>query len=154
MRKVGDPAPDFTLQALGAARQSLKELLNRGPVLLAFFKVACPVCQFTLPFLERVARGTGLQVVGVSQDGAQATSEFHQRFGITFPSLLDSSQDQYAVSNSFGISHVPSLFLVEPDGRISLASDGFSRRELMAAGERAGVMVFEPGEKVPDFKPG
>ncbi len=58
------------------------------------------------------------------------------------------------MSNAFGITNVPSLFLVEPDGVISLASQGFVKRDLEALGKRAGVEVFRQGEKVPEWKAG
>lgn len=154
MRRARDAAPDFTLGTVGGAARSLRQILAGGPVLLAFFKVSCPVCQFTFPFLERLFRGQGLQVIGISQDEAPATAEYHRRFGITFPSLLDPARDNYPVSNAFGISHVPTLFLVEPDGAIALASEGFSRRDIAALGERAGVAVFGSAENIPEFKPG
>ena len=63
---------------------------------------------------------------------------FNQRFGVTFPTLLDQSKEGYPASNAFGISSVPSLFLVEQDGTIAKAFSGFSKRDLEGLGERAG----------------
>jgi len=55
----GSRAPDFRLELLGGGVTTLAELLAGGPVLLAFFKIGCPVCQMTFPFLERIhAAGT------------------------------------------------------------------------------------------------
>ena len=42
---TGVMAPDFTLPTIDGEQVSLKEALQKGPVLLAFFKVSCPVCQ-------------------------------------------------------------------------------------------------------------
>src|SRR5580765_2401694 len=52
--EVGQSAPGFSLKALDGKEYSLTSLLERGPVVLAFFKISCPVCQFTFPFLQRL----------------------------------------------------------------------------------------------------
>ena len=152
MLTLGSAAPRFTLHDLNGAPLSLAEILSRGPVLLALYKISCPVCQMTLPFLERIASGS-LQIVAISQDDAPATRRFQAKFGV-LPTLLDREEDGYPVSNAFGITHVPSLFLVEPDGTISLAAEGFVRRDLETIGARAGVPPFRQDEAVPEWKAG
>ncbi len=154
MLEAGARAPEFQLQDLSGRTLSIRELTANGPALLAFFKVSCPVCQFTFPFLERIHRGTGLNVIGISQDKASHTREFNQEFGVTFTVLLDEASENYPVSNAFGISSVPTLFLVESDGKISAVFEGFSKRDLEAVARRASVTVFEPGEQVPEVRPG
>ena len=151
--EAGAHAPEFQLPALDGTAQSLAGILQRGPALLAFFKVSCPVCQFTFPFLERIHQGGGVQIVGISQDNVRETGEFNREFGVTFPTLLDNS-GSYPVSNAFGISSVPSLFLIEPDGTISAQEQGFSKSRLEAVGRRAGAAPFQPGERVPENRPG
>jgi peroxiredoxin len=155
--RAGAPAPDFRLPELANREVSLQEELARGPVLLAFFKVSCPVCQLTLPILNRIAEGRkdpSLTFFGVSQDDAGDTREFNRRFGVKFPTLLDSEGGGYPVSNAYGISSVPSLLQVEPDGKISWVLEGFSRREIQALGQRQGVNPYRPGEDLPEWKAG
>lgn len=153
MLSAGSKAPAFTLRDMDGAARSLAEMLSRGPVLLALYKISCPVCQMTLPFLDRMAHG-GLQIVAISQDDAPATKRFQARFGVAMLTLLDRDEDAYPVSNAFGISHVPSLFLVETDGTISLAVEGFSKLDLEAIGVRAGIAPFHASEAVPAWKAG
>jgi peroxiredoxin len=50
----GKIAPDFALSTLEGKQFSLRQALERGPVIAAFFKVSCPTCQYTFPFLERL----------------------------------------------------------------------------------------------------
>lgn len=154
MLEAGSRAPSFQIKKLDGAAMSLEQILTKGPALLAFYKVSCPICQLTFPYLERLAGGTRLQVVGISQDDSSATQSFNQRFGLTLPTLLDSPKEDYPASNGFGITAVPSLFVVEPDGKISKSFSGFSKRELEALGERAGVKTFRPEESVPEWKSG
>jgi peroxiredoxin len=154
MLAAADQAPAFELEDVRGRVFSLKELLQNGPVLAAFFKASCPVCQYTLPFLERLSKSTNIQVVGISQDGLDATERFRREHGITFPTLIDPAQRAYAVSNGFDITNVPSQFLIQPDGEISMSWSGWSRREMEALGMIAGITPFARGEKVPESTPG
>ena len=152
--EAGSRAPSFRLKRLDGAAESLEEILAKGPALLAFYKISCPVCQLTLPFLERMAAGSSLQIVGISQDDDGATRGFNQRFGVTFPTLLDQSKEGYPASNAYGLTSVPTLFLVEPDGQVTKAVAGFSKRDLEAIGGRAGIPPFRPEDNVPEWKAG
>lgn len=144
-------APDIDLEGW-----SLAEALKHGPVLLAFFKISCPTCQLTFPFLQRLADGAGKdapQLVAVSQDDAASTAQFQERFNLSMRTVIDTPRT-YPASNAYGISHVPSLFLVERDGRISLAVEGFSKAHLEKLGERFGAAPFHADDRVPVLQPG
>jgi hypothetical protein len=65
------------------------------------------------------------------------------------------------LSNKYGLTHVPSLFLISPDGKIQETSIGFSKDELeriaAAAAQATGAKpspLFKPSEHVPAVKPG
>ncbi len=155
-------APAFALRALDGKEYSLETLLKRGPVVAAFFKISCPVCQFAFPFLERLFRRygeDGVTFVGISQDDARATKEFCKEYGVTFPALIDESG--YPVSNAYGLTNVPTVFLVDTDGTVKVSSVGFDKKDLetiakeLAEHKRmAPAVLFRPDEVVPDHKPG
>ena len=154
MLAVGDTAPHFSLPALSGEQMSLAELAVSGPVLLAFFKVSCPTCQYAFPFLERLATADRLRITGISQDDAKATAQFCNTYGISFPVALDHASARYPASNAYRISHVPSLFLVE-GSKITHAFSGFSKFDLEQLGQRFGILpLFRRGEKIPEFRPG
>jgi peroxiredoxin len=151
MLAEGTIAPDFELGGW-----SLSDALGRGPVLLAFFKISCPVCQLTFPFLRRLGDRPSPgapQLIAVSQDDAKGTAQFQQRFGPTEPALLDEGS-AYRVSNAYRLRNVPTLYLIEPDGVISMAVTGFSKAHLETLGERFGMDTFRAGEQVPAMRPG
>ena len=54
---------------------------------------------------------------------------------VSMPTLLDRDGNGYPVEQRFGISTFPPLFLVEPDGTISIASSGFVKRDLRGLGQ-------------------
>ncbi len=154
MLEAGSKAPAFELRDLNGVSQPAKAILEEGPALLAFFKIGCPVCQMTMPFLERLVGQKSLQIIGISQDDPAATRKFNDRFGVTFATLLDEPKAGYPASNAFGITNVPSMFVLERDGTISRAFAGFSKKDIQALGERVGIQPFKPDEKVPEFRPG
>ena len=159
---AGHPAPAFALKGLDGQNYSLRTLLQRGPVVAVFFKISCPVCQFTIPFLERLHQRYGadhVTILGISQDNARDTREFCQEFGATFPAVTD--EKGYPVSNAYGLTNVPTIFLIEPDGKVKISCMGFNRKDLesiaAALAERrkmARAPLFQPGESVPAHKPG
>ena len=158
----GTLAPNFTLKTLGGTQQQLSPLLEKGPVTLAFFKVSCPVCQFTFPFLQRMHERiskSAASIIGVSQDEARDTKVFCQDYGVKFPVLLDDSS--YQVSNAYGLTTVPTVFLIEPDRKIKLECMGFDKAtlekitaELETRAELPATALFRPDEIVPASKPG
>jgi peroxiredoxin len=160
--KAGDHAPDFPLKSLDGSNYLLKSLLQRGAVLAAFFKVSCPTCQFTFPYLQRLYegyRGDGVTFVAISQDDARDTEKFNKKYGVTFPTLLDGPG--YPVSNAYGLTTVPTIFLIEPDGSVKISCMGFSKSDLeqiakeLAERRHVGAApLFKQEEKIPAFKPG
>ena len=151
---AGAKAPSFRLAGLDGSTRTLEDILAGGPALLAFFKISCPVCQLTAPYLERLAANNTMQVIGISQDDPDATRGFLQRFGVTFSTLLDLASEDYPASNAYGITSVPSLFLLERDGTVSRSFNGFSKRDFEEMGVRAGVSPFGPDDHVPEWKAG
>ncbi|HXO62235.1 MAG TPA: TlpA disulfide reductase family protein [Candidatus Acidoferrales bacterium] len=159
---AGQTAPDFSLKSIDGREYSLQKLLARGPVFVSFFKVSCPVCQFTFPFLERLYQrygGKDVTFLGISQDNARATKEFADEYGFTFPVVLDA--EDYPASNAYGLTNVPTSLLIETDGSVKIASLGFNKKDLedvAAELSRRHQMLlsalFRPDESVPAHRPG
>lgn len=159
----GTTAPDFTLPTMNGKQFSLREALARGPVLAAFFKISCPTCQYAFPFLQRIYQAHGnknVTIVGISQNEKKDTATFLKQYGVTFPILLDDTRT-YPVSNAYGLTNVPSIFWIAPDGEIEISSVGWSRKDVEQFNQRAaGVSsngsnpLFRPDEQVADFRAG
>jgi peroxiredoxin len=160
---AGTAAPVFSLPMVDGGNFSLQQALQRGPVLLAFFKITCPVCQFALPYVERLYQAYGraeFTVAGVSQDQREDTLVFMRKFGVSFPVLLD-ELPSYPVSNAYGLTNVPTLFWIAQNGDIELSTVGWLRSDMeqlnreMAQRASATVLpLFRAEERVPDFKAG
>jgi peroxiredoxin len=159
---AGKAAPPISLQTTDGQNASLADALAKGPVVAVFFKVSCPVCQFTFPFIERIYEkygGANVTFWGISQDDARDTIRFMRDYGIKFPVLIDARG--YPASDQYGLTNVPTVFLIAPDGKIEISSVGFAKADLeriSAEAARATVKpaspLFNAGEVVPAYKPG
>ena len=160
---AGNFAPGFSLNSLDNKEYSLNTLMERGPVVAAFFKISCPVCQFTFPFLERLYKrygGDSATFLGISQDDARSTNKFAKEYGVTFPIVLD-DENRYLVSNAYGLTNVPTIFLIDTDGTVKLSCMGFDKKNLetiaaeLAERKKTSLApLFCPDEVVPANKPG
>ena len=160
---AGTKAPDFELRAMDGKRFVLRDELAHGPMVLAFFKVSCPTCQYAFPFLERLERAYGhrhVRIIGVSQNDPKETAAFTKEFGVTFPVLLDDTR-KYPVSNAYRLSNVPTIFWIAADEEIELSSVGWVKadfaeinRKMAELGKTPPAALFQPGEDVRDFRAG
>jgi peroxiredoxin len=159
----GTPAPLFSLPVLDDGTFSLS---LGTPTVLIFLKVECPTCQYAMPFFERLyakyVRGSKQQIafVGIAENDANDTREFVRRYGVTFPVLVEDGP-KYAVSASYGLTNVPTAFLIAADGTIEFNSVGWARTDIDELARRianlsnaAPVPLFQPGESVAEFKAG
>jgi peroxiredoxin len=160
---VGVRAPEFSLPTVDGRTVSLADELKKGPVLLAFFKVGCPVCQYAFPFYERMYRanrGAGVSFIGVSQDNAKDTKKFLKGFGVTFPVALDDPAN-YAISNAYGLTNVPTIFYIDPSGEIEISSVSWSKADVESINGRLAErrqqsppVLWRKGDDVRDFRAG
>jgi peroxiredoxin len=156
----GTKAPAVSLTSIDGSAYSLYQTLKESQlILLAFTKASCPVCQLELPYLERLHRSyPNIPIWAVSQDDGDVTSGFAKMFGITFPMLLDL---RLASTVDYGLTIVPSLFLVGADGTIRQTIVGFVKNDLeklnlelaMASGY-SSKPLFSSADEVPAVKPG
>ena len=156
-------APEFTLPTMEGQMFSLSQALQKGPVVVAFFKTNCPSCRYAFPFLERLHTGyreQGVTVLGISQSSEEDTARFRKEYGGSFPAVLDDPKG-YKVSNAYGITNTPTILLISASGTVMVSSVGWSRADLDAINTNIAellpvspVPVFHAGELVAEWKPG
>ena len=161
---TGKLAPEFTLTTTEGKSVKLHEMLQHGPVVLAFFKVSCPVCQFAFPLYERLAQAhkhSGATFLGVSQNKAGDAMAFAREYGVTFPIAIDDEANHYVVSNAYGLTNVPTLFYIAPNGEIEVSSVGWSKAEVDEVSAKLAALrrekppaLWHTGEDVPAFRAG
>jgi peroxiredoxin len=151
MLAPGDRAPSLELPD-AATGESVTDPWREGPVVLAFFKTTCPVCQMAAPKVQALA-DAGVRVVAVGEDAPAAIRTYAERHGQKVTTLSEAAP--YPVSDAFGIDTVPTLFRVDEDGTardavVSWDRDGWNR----FAEAAGGTAVSEEGDGLPPFRPG
>ena len=119
----GDAPPEIKLPSLGGKEISLADFKGKT-VLLNFWASWCGPCVEELPSLQRLYQqlsNRNFVVVGVGiDDNQESLGEFKQRFGLTFPILVDEGGDS---KSSYKISGVPESFIISADGKLLMFPD-------------------------------
>jgi peroxiredoxin len=113
-RKAGDAAPEFILADSDGKPVSMRELLERGPLVVSFYRgVWCPYCNLELQALQEAlpeitARGASL--VAISPQTAPNSRKSQRDNKLGFPILSDTRSE---VAEAFGIRFALQDYLVE-----------------------------------------
>jgi thiol-disulfide isomerase/thioredoxin len=120
----GSPAPPFALERLGAPKESSEGSLSLGElsgkvVLLNFWATWCEPCEREMPAMERLYASlprSGFELVAVAIDeDAIPVERFQENYALSFPILLDPSQEIYRDYQTMG---VPESLLIDASGRV------------------------------------
>ncbi len=128
-----------------------------GPGALLFYKVTCPTCQMAGPVAEELASRFPSRFAAIVQDPPERVEGFAREHG-EFPSV--SEDPPYDNSNAYGVSVVPTLFVI--DGGVvthlveSWNRDGWNdvATRLAEAEGLAPEPVSTEGDGLPPFRPG
>lgn len=120
--KVGDMAPDFTLQYTNGTEFTLSE--QRGKVVMLQFTASwCGICRGEMPHIEsRIwqphKHDADFVLVGVDrEEPREVVEEYTAKLGTTYPMLLDDKGDVFA-SYALRKSGITRNVLIDRDGRI------------------------------------
>lgn len=129
--KVGDTAPDFSVQTKDGKTLKLSELKGKV-VWINFFATWCPPCRKELPYLQKEVynkhKGNKdflLLILG-REHSWEELDKFaaEQKFNMPFyPDLERKVFSLYAKQN------IPRNFIIDKSGKIALSSGGFEEKE-------------------------
>ncbi|MDF1536150.1 MAG: TlpA disulfide reductase family protein [bacterium] len=144
--EVGSQAPVFTLNDIQGAVFGLTGQIGRSATVLSFWSIYCDSCvdeMLALQKLEDKYRGQDLVIMAVNED-LQVTTDRIRRFlerlekfrgKITYPLLYD---ENAKVFNAFGVTSLPTLILIDREGKIAGYHRGFDTE-----GERNLLSIIE-----------
>ena len=120
--KVGDMAPDFTVELTDGSQVTLSTLRGKL-VMLQFTASWCGVCRKEMPFIESDIWQPNKErkdfvLIGIDRDEPlEKVKEFAQQTKVTYPLGLDPGADIFALyaDRQAGITR---NVLINPDGRI------------------------------------
>ncbi len=120
--KVGDVAPDFTLNYTDGKEFTLSQM--RGKVVMLQFTASwCGICRNEMPHIEsdiwqRHKDNSDFVLVGVDREETKDIVEaYTKKLGTTYPMLLDDKGDVFA-SYAVRKSGITRNVLIDRDGRI------------------------------------
>jgi peroxiredoxin len=126
MISVGEPAPDFSLRDQDGEDVSLSDYKGRRVMLVFYPADFSPVCSDQLSIYQEVKpeiAETGVELVGISVDGAWAHRAFREKLGID-TTLLSDFEPKGEVARAYG-SYLDTgaanrtLVLVDEDGMVA-----------------------------------
>lgn len=124
--RAGFLAPDFTLETLNGETVALSDLRGQA-VVVNLWTTWCPPCRREMPTLQKVYeeyKERGLVILAVNstvQDDLQAIPAFVEKYGLTFPILLDKNNE---AGRLYQLRSLPSTFFIRRDGTIHEAVIG------------------------------
>ena len=131
--KVGDVAPDFTLDLIDGTKFTLSE--QRGKVVMLQFTAGwCGVCRKEMPFIEseiwqRHKENSNFVLVGIDREETrEEILPFIEKVGTTYPIAMDTNADVFA-SYALRNSGITRNVLIDRDGKIVMLTRLFEEEE-------------------------
>ncbi len=131
--KVGDMAPDFTLDLIDGTKFTLSE--QRGKVVMLQFTAGwCGVCRKEMPFIEseiwqRHKENSNFVLVGIDREETREDIlPFIEKVGTTYPIAMDTNADVFA-SYALRNSGITRNVLIDRDGKIVMLTRLFEEEE-------------------------
>ncbi len=129
----GDLAPDFTLPTLNG--QDSKSLsASHGKIrYLDFWASWCIACRVSIPEMIVMQQELGeerLKIIAISVDEwIDDATRFLSRYSINYDNLSD---PQGEIAEAYGLLAMPTSFVIDPEGRVTLVHQGFKPGDMTA----------------------
>jgi thiol-disulfide isomerase/thioredoxin len=127
---AGEAAPDFVLKSPDGKEVSLASLKGKV-VLLDFWATWCGPCKAAMPSIQKLHEkyeGRAVAILGVNtweQGPANVAQKYMEKNKFTYGLLLQGD----GLATAYGISGIPTLVLIGPDGKIIHIGVGFGPGE-------------------------
>lgn len=132
---LGEPAPDFVLEAPGTKERVALSDFRGQPVILNFWATWCVPCRTEMPDLQEAHDREGVVVLAVNwQETEGVVQDFLDEFELTFPTALDR---EGRVREHYGVVGLPATFFIDPEGILRARNFGPVYGNLLSDGIEA-----------------
>jgi thiol-disulfide isomerase/thioredoxin len=111
--KEGEQLPALALNYLGKQPE-----LTGKPLLVEFWATWCPPCRKSIPHLNEIYskyKSQGLQIVGITDEDEATVKKFQKQIPMDYNVAINTPGSIY---QRFGITAIPTAFLVNKSGKI------------------------------------
>jgi len=124
--KVGEQAPEFAMTTPSGNNIALSSMRGRY-VVIDFWASWCPDCRKDLPRMAALAQKyaeRGIEFVGVSFDTDKAAwTSAIEKYGLRYAQVSElKKMKESATADAYGVKWIPSMYLIDPEGRVKLAT--------------------------------
>lgn len=116
------PAPTFAAHTLAGERVSLHQFAGR-PLVVHFWATWCPVCRLEQGAVNALAADHAVITVAMQSEGDAEVRAYLREHGLSFPVINDRDG---ALARRYGVTAVPTTFVIGPDGRIRFVDMGYT----------------------------
>ena len=116
--KVGDAAPDFTLETVTGEKIALSDVLKEKKVVLDFWASWCPPCVRAISELEEFysENKDKVEIIGINiKESKPKVASFIRKKGISYPVVLDSDGK---VAGLYNVRSIPTIVAVDKTGEM------------------------------------
>ena len=145
--KVGDVAPDFTLEMIDGTKFTLSE--QRGKVVMLQFTAGwCGICRSEMPHIEkeiwqRHKENPNFVLVGIDrEEPKEEIVPFIEAVGTTYPIAMDTNADVFA-SYALRSSGITRNVLIDREGKIVMLTRKFKEEEFASLVKMIDEMLAE-----------
>lgn len=145
--KVGDVAPDFTLEMIDGTKFTLSE--QRGKVVMLQFTAGwCGICRSEMPHIEkeiwqRHKENPNFVLVGIDrEEPKEEILPFIEAVGTTYPIAMDTNADVFA-SYALRSSGITRNVLIDREGKIVMLTRKFKEEEFASLVKMIDEMLAE-----------
>ncbi len=124
--KTGTVAPDFSLKNLEGKTVKLSDFKGKY-VVIDFWASWCPDCRKDIPEVQRMYKNfhaKGVEFVGVSFDTDKTKwGDAVKKYNIEYPQVSELVKfHDTKISQAYGVKWIPSMFLIDKDGKVVLST--------------------------------
>ncbi len=118
--RVGEIAPDFTVDLMDGSSMSLSDLRGQT-VVVNFWATWCSPCESELPAFQAVwdeYQEQDVAFIGLAlQEDQTEVQDMASKFNLTYPLALDPSGEIAVLA--YGVTGVPETFIVDAEGQVA-----------------------------------
>jgi peroxiredoxin len=146
-------APDFSASTLDGRTVSLADFRGQKRVVVSFWASWCGPCRLEMPALIKFYRNnhsasSDFEILAVSIDeDPKDAADFATAQKLNFPVVLDSKKK---MANAFEVDGIPTMFIVEKDGKITYGRVGYDMAMEYQLAGRLGIKEKKPTEGATD----